>query len=181
MEHDGIAGARPGDTTRRHCLLPDGRVLQAGSGQLPGYPVTNERTAQIYSPPYLFKGLRPTILSAPSTLQYGCGQFQVGTTNPSAISKVSLVRLGSETHNFDQNQRFVPLNFSTGANALNVRAPANPRLAPPGYYMLFILNSAGVPSVSTMVRLPIGIRGTARRRVRRARSTARARASAAFR
>ena len=134
-------------------LLPDGRVLQAGGGQLPGYPVTNQTNAQIFSPPYLFKGIRPTITSAPSTVQYG-SSFSVGTLAPESIGKVSLVRLGSSTHAFDQNQRFVPLSFTAGAGALQVDAPANSRLAPPGYYMLFILNSSGVPSVAKMVRLP---------------------------
>jgi hypothetical protein len=134
-------------------LLPDGRVLIAGGGQLPGYPVTNQTNAQIYSPPYLFKGLRPDITSAPGTVQYGQG-FSVGTVTPNSIRKVSLVRLGSQTHAFDQNQRYVPLQFTAGAGGLNVQAPANPNLAPPGYYMLFIVDDNGVPSVSKFVRLP---------------------------
>ena len=105
-------------------LLPDGRVLMAGGGQLPGYPVTNQKNAQIFSPPYLFKGLRPTITSAPSTVQHG-SSFTVGSFDPESIRKVSLVRLGSQTHAFDQNQRFVPLNFTTTGGALQVDAPAN--------------------------------------------------------
>ena len=134
-------------------LLPDGRVLVAGGGQLPGYPVTNQTNAQIFSPPYLFKGPRPAITSAPQTVQFA-SKFIVGTANPDGISKVSLVRLGDDTHAFDQNQRFVPLTFRSIGGNLEVDSPANPNLAPPGYYMLFIVDQVGVPSVSTMVRLP---------------------------
>jgi hypothetical protein len=134
-------------------LLPDGRVLVAGGGQLPGYPVTNQTNAQIFSPPYLFKGPRPGITSAPQTVQFA-SKFIVGTANPDGISKVSLVRLGDDTHAFDQNQRFVPLTFRSVGGNLEVDSPANPNLAPPGYYMLFIVDQVGVPSVSTMVRLP---------------------------
>ena len=62
-------------------LLPDGRVLSAGGGQLPGYPVIDQRNAEIFSPPYLFKGPRPTVLSAPSTVQHG-SSFTVGVVGP---------------------------------------------------------------------------------------------------
>ena len=135
-------------------LLPDGRVLMAGGGQLPGYPVVNQTNAQIFSPPYLFKGMRPVISSAPSTVQAGSGTFNVGTLNAATTAKVSLVRLGSQTHAFDQNQRFVPLSFTASSGSLQVTAPANTNVAPPGYYMLFIVDTNGVPSVSTFVRIP---------------------------
>ncbi len=134
-------------------LLPDGRVLEAGGGRLPGYPITDNTNIEIFSPPYLFKGIRPQISSAPSTVRYG-STFDVGTLDASSISKVSLVRLGSSTHNFDQNQRFVPLNFSTSGGSLSVTAPSGPGSAPPGYYMLFIVDSNGVPSVASFVRFP---------------------------
>ena len=134
-------------------LLPDGRVLVAGGGQLPGYPVTNQTNAQIFSPPYLFKGLRPSVVSAPSVVQHG-RSFEVQTSLGSNISKVSLVRLGSVTHTFDQNQRFVPMNFTASGSTLTVEGPANANVAPPGYYMLFVVNDQGVPSVAEFVRLP---------------------------
>ena len=134
-------------------LLPDGRVLSAGGGQLPGYPVTDQKNAEIFSPPYLFKGPRPTVLSAPSTVQHG-SSFTVGVVGPESITKVSMVRLGSETHTFDQNQRFIPLNFTSTGGSLNVQAPANSSIAPPGYYMLFVVNGNGVPSMAEMVRMP---------------------------
>jgi hypothetical protein len=134
-------------------LLPDGRVLMAGGGQLPGSPAVNETNAEVYSPPYLFKGARPTISSAPSLVQYG-QSFTVSTPDASTISKVSLVRLPSVTHAFDQDQRFQFLNFTAGSGQLTVTAPATANLAPPGYYMLFVVNGNGVPSVASMVRFP---------------------------
>jgi hypothetical protein len=134
-------------------LLPDGRVLMAGGGQLPGSAAINNTNAEIYSPPYLFKGARPTIASAPSLLQYNQG-FTVSTPNAASIASVSLIRTPSVTHAFDENQRFVPLSFTAGSGQLTVSAPANSNLAPPGYYMLFIVNSTGVPSVASFVRFP---------------------------
>jgi len=134
-------------------LLPDGRVLMAGGGQLPSVPtIVNQRNAETYSPPYLFKGPRPTITSAPSAAAYGAS-FDVTTPNAASIANVSLIRLPSVTHAIDMNQRFQFLNFTTGAGKITVTAPANANLAPPGDYMLFVIDSNGVPSVASMVRI----------------------------
>jgi hypothetical protein len=130
-------------------LLPDGRVLSAGSGN--DGPAVNQTQGQIFSPPYLFKGARPSIVSAPDSLQYGA-PFAVQTPDAGAIASVSLIRPGAVTHGFDEDQRFLPLSFSTGNGALTVQAPANSNLAPPGYYMLFLVNSNGVPSIAKFVR-----------------------------
>jgi hypothetical protein len=111
----------------------------------------DQLNAEIYSPPYLFKGARPTVTSAPSTLTYG-SQFTVQTPDAANISSVALLRLGSVTHAFNENQRYVPLTFSAGTGSLNVTAPANANFAPPGYYMLFIVNNTGVPSVAVFVQ-----------------------------
>ncbi|MBA3258570.1 MAG: DUF1929 domain-containing protein [Gemmatimonadales bacterium] len=136
-------------------LLPDGRVLHAGSGdalQPTGEPAPPQRNAELFSPPYLFKGARPGISSTPSSIEYG-RSFFVGTPTPTGIAKVSLVALGSVTHAFDMGQRFTWLGF-TGANGgIDVSAPASPNGAPPGYYMLFLLNGSRVPSVGKIVRL----------------------------
>jgi galactose oxidase-like protein/concanavalin A-like lectin/glucanase superfamily protein/Big-like domain-containing protein/Kelch motif protein len=129
-------------------LLPDGRVLMAG-GNL-GYYF--EPNAELYSPPYLFKGTRPTITGAPATVAYGA-RFVVATPDAASITEVSLVRSGAPTHGFDQSQGFVHLPFAAAPNGLDVTAPANARLAPPGDYMLFILNASGVPSLARFVRL----------------------------
>ena len=132
-------------------LLPDGRVYVAGGGGDPG--VSDQRSAQIFSPPYLFKGPRPTIASAPATVKYGSPTF-VGTPDAASISRVSLIRTGSVTHAFDQNARATSLSFSQTAGGLTVNMPANRNDVPPGYYMLFIVNGQGVPSVASFVRFP---------------------------
>jgi chitodextrinase len=132
-------------------LLPDGRVYVAGGGSDTG--VTDHKSAQIFSPPYLFKGPRPTIASAPATVHYGSTAF-VGTPDAGSIARVSLIRTGSVTHAFDQNARAIPLEFTQTVGGLDVKLPANGNYAPPGYYMLFIVNSQGVPSVASFVRFP---------------------------
>ena len=132
-------------------LLPDGRVLVAGGGDLNG--ATNQTKAEYYSPPYLFKGPRPSITAAPSVVEYNTAFF-IATPDALDISSVALVRLGAATHQFDENQRYVPLTFTQASGGLTLQAPANANLAPPGHYMLFIVNSAGVPAVAPMVRFP---------------------------
>jgi len=129
-------------------LLPDGRVLSAGGN-------VGLNTAEIYSPSYLFRGPRPTIASAPTSVTYN-ETFFVGTPDAANISKVTWVRLASVTHAFDQNQRINHLSFSQAAGGLNVTTPASASLCPPGHYLLFILNSSGVPSVATIIRIEAG-------------------------
>jgi beta-lactam-binding protein with PASTA domain len=133
-------------------LLPDARVLVAGGGADSG--VEDQPTGEIFSPPYLFKGPRPTIASTPSTLAYGA-TFPVATADAATIASVTLMAPGSVTHGFNMDQRFLTLAFQATPNGLNVVAPATANLAPPGYYMLFIVNSSGVPSVAAFVNLPV--------------------------
>ncbi|PYN28691.1 MAG: kelch domain-containing protein, partial [Candidatus Rokuibacteriota bacterium] len=104
------------------------------------------------SPPYLFKGPRSTISSAPATATYG-GTITVETSDAARIAAVSLVRLGSVTHAFNQNQEFLELPFAIVSGVLTVQAPANANLAPPGHYMLFILDTNGIPSVAAILKL----------------------------
>jgi Domain of unknown function (DUF1929)/Glyoxal oxidase N-terminus/Kelch motif len=125
-------------------LLPDGRILSMGGN---GFP-----QAEIYEPPYLFKGTRPVISSAPASVGYG-QTFFVQTADAASISKVTWIRLSSVTHSFNMDQRFSRLNFSQASGGLNVVAPSNPNLSPPGYYLLFVLNGNGVPSVAKIVRI----------------------------
>jgi hypothetical protein len=132
-------------------LLPDGRVITAG--QTAGTNgAKNNYNAQIYSPPYLFKGSRPTITSAPTGIKYG-QTFSVSTPDAANIRKVRLIRLSSVTHSFNFNQRIETLGFTQAAGGLNVTVPSNRNLLPPGHYMLFILNGAGVPSVASILQV----------------------------
>jgi hypothetical protein len=129
-------------------LLPSGQVLSAGmdSG-------TYQNTAEIYSPPYLFHGPRPTISSAPSSVGYG-KRFAVSTPDASSVKRVALVKPSGATHALGQDQRYVDVSFKrTSSTALTVTAPPNGNHAPPGWYMLFILNSHGVPSVASWVQV----------------------------
>jgi hypothetical protein len=134
-------------------LLPDGRVFVAGGG----HPSDGENgdpdhfEAEIYSPPYLFAGPRPLLTDAPKAVTYG-EFFSLESPDSAGITGVSLLRLGSVTHGFDQNQRFVPLAFANVRGLLRARAPLAPELAPPGDYLLFILRS-GVPSVGHLLRI----------------------------
>ena len=132
-------------------LLPDGRVLMAGGGQLPGR-ATDQTNAEIYSPPYLFKGARPTVSSVPTDAAYG-SSFDVTTPDAARIAKVSLIRSPSVTHAIDMNQRFQFLSFTAGAGKVTVNAPANANLAPPGDYLLFLVDTNGVPSIGSFVRV----------------------------
>ncbi len=132
-------------------LLPDARVLVSGMGADFGN-VPNEMNAEFYSPPYLFKGARPAINSAPPQISYGTNFF-VGTPDAETITGAVLIRTGAVTHFFDQNTRCVPLTFQPAAGGLTLSAPASASFAPPGYYMLFITNSSGVPSIAPFVQL----------------------------
>jgi hypothetical protein len=128
-------------------LLPDGRVLSAGqsSGSL-------QQTGEVFSPPYLFAGARPTITSAPSSVGYG-QQFSITTPDFASIGRVALVKAGSVTHSNNFDQRYVDLTFSSdGSSGLTATSPPDSNHAPPGWYMLFILSS-GVPSVASWVQV----------------------------
>jgi hypothetical protein len=131
-------------------LMPDGRVLVAGGGRLNVAP--DYLNAEIFSPGYLFKGARPAVTSAPNAATYG-SSFFVGTAQADTIASVALVRNGSVTHSFNMDQRFVPVSFTRTAGGLTVQAPADANAAPPGHYMLFIVNDQGVPSIAPIVHL----------------------------
>jgi hypothetical protein len=138
-------------------LLPDGRVLSAGGGICGTCDAVNylAKNAEIFSPPYLFQpdgtpAPRPAIEGAPGATTYG-GTMTIATADPAAIRKVALIRLGAVTHSNNMEQRFIPLSFTAGATSLEARAPANANIAPPGIYMLFIVDANGVPSVARMV------------------------------
>ena len=129
------------------CRTP---VLVSGGGRSPGPSPLDQENAEIFAPPYLFKGPRPTISSAPTQLTHN-GVFQVQTPDVARIAKVSLVAVGNMTHGINMNQRYLPFSFSAGAGSLTVTAPSNANLAPPGVYMLFLVDNLGVPSLAAFV------------------------------
>jgi galactose oxidase-like protein len=113
---------------------------------------TDQFNAEFYAPPYLFRGPRPVIGSAPSTLQYG-RTFAVQTPDASRIANVALLRQGSVTHSINMAQRYIPLSFTIGTGSLSVTAPSDANLATPGNYMLFLVDGNGVPSMAAALRL----------------------------
>jgi hypothetical protein len=160
-------------------LLPDGRVLVGGGG-FPGavgeFGVTSRitdndiRTLQynafavghanfeIFSPPYLFNAngtvaTRPAITSTPPQYVANGDTFFISTSGTGSGSRVSLVRLPSVTHGFNQDQRQITIIPSLASGGLFVTVPASPNICPPGYYMLFVLNAADVPSVAKIIRV----------------------------
>jgi hypothetical protein len=129
-------------------LLPDGRVISSGSDN----GATTEQTYEIFSPPYLFKGPRPVIESAPTSLTYN-QVFSIITSNAPTITRVALVRPGATTHADGFDQRYVDLTFSLASGVIKATAPPNGSEAPPGYYMLVIVDSKGIPSVMPFLQL----------------------------
>jgi hypothetical protein len=128
-------------------LLPDGRVLTFGGNPRDG---SFEMNLEIYSPSYMTKP-RPSISSAPVNITYG-GSFAVGTSE--TISSAVLIRPSSVTHSSDSNQRSIDLTLSNAtASGATLTVPANPNLTPPGWYMLFVRNADGTPSVARWVKV----------------------------
>ena len=132
-------------------LLPDGRVWTAGSTAASGL---EENRTEIFSPSYLFQGPRPTILAMPNVGAYG-GTINILTPDAANISSVSLVRLMSATHHYEANQRLIWLQIvNRGLADITVSAPINANIAPPGFYMIHVLNGIGVPSVAKIIQIP---------------------------
>jgi hypothetical protein len=148
------------DARRYHSvavLLPDARVAMAGDEE------HNDRTIEVFSPPYLFNpdgslAPRPVITStSPTELVHHHNSFTINSPDASDIAHVVLVRPMAVTHQTDSQQRVIPLVFTqTGASSLTATMPNgwHPHgMAPRGYYMLFILNGSGVPSVGRFMFL----------------------------
>ena len=157
-------------------LLPDGRVMSAGD-DFNGDPgkvnasVDNdpmEDTVEIYEPPYLFRGPRPTIgplgivgdptetdpATGMQTIGYG---NTVGVSTPNTnITSAALAAPGAVTHGVDMNQRLLKLNVTQKTGCVSVTMPTGIDAAPPGIYMLFLVNDQGVPSVAKFVKLEQG-------------------------
>jgi hypothetical protein len=145
-------------------LLPDGRVLTAGSDPLfddenNTVPGTFEQRVEIYSPPYLFQGRRPGITGAPDRAERG-DTITVATSSPGGIDRARLVRLASSTHVTSVDQRSVALDVRPARGGLELDVPGSIQTVPTGFYMLFVVDDRGVPSTGHILR--IGGGGAAR-------------------
>ena len=142
-------------------LLPDGRVVSAGGNPDKGSQVAwlppdpeEEMRLEIYSPPYLFKKkTRPVIQSVPQEIAYD-SSVDIQTPQAAQIKWISLIRPGLATHSFNGTQRLVDVSFTAAPPVtLHVKVPKDRNIAPPGWYMLFLTDTDGVPSVAHWVHL----------------------------
>jgi hypothetical protein len=130
-------------------LLPSGHVMTAGSNPDRG---VHELRIEIYAPPYMFKGQRPVIQHAPAEVTWG-QDFEVTSGDAPNIDEVVLVRPSATTHCVNTEQRLIELQITQRASArVTVSIPRNQNVAPPGFYMLFVLAS-GIPSAAVFVRV----------------------------
>ncbi len=156
-------------------LLPDGRVMTLGSNPANANgEETFETRISIYTPSYLTQGVRPMLNlvdgqanqlegSVNRTTQWEYGTEHVlSYSSPANITSAVLVRPAAVTHSSDPNQREVNLPITSDQSGqLNVGLPSNPDLTPPGYYMVFLVDSQGVPSAAAWVHVgPQGKRGS---------------------
>ena len=132
-------------------LLPDATVLLSQDDMDSSAAAAFQHKAQVYSPPYLFRGAQPVITSSPASARYG-QSFNV-LTNRSAMAGAVLVAPAATTHGNDMHQRVIKLQARQLSNGLNVTVPASSALVPPGHYMLFVMDSAGIPSVAKFVHI----------------------------
>jgi hypothetical protein len=131
-------------------LLPDGRVITAGSNPDRG---DDELRLELYHPPYLFRGPRPFIQACPHEWTYG-GEVAIHTPQAAQIRWVHLIRPMAVTHSDDTSQRLVDLPIEHhDVCHLHVTVTDNPNLAPPGWYLLFLCDHEGVPSVAEWIHL----------------------------
>ena len=133
-------------------LLPDGRVLCAGGIDPTNTVQRDQRQMEVYSPAYLAMGPRPQITSAPASAAYAA-TISVATPDASDVDSVVLIRPNSVTHHTDAGHRWIKLGYGATATGVDVQLPANATIAPPGHYMLFLINSSGVPSEAMFIRV----------------------------
>lgn len=132
-------------------LLNDGRVFMGGGGLCGEHCAANHKDAEIFSPPYLFNSngelaVRPTI-SSPDKAYYGIPLPVVASTD---VEEFVFMRMSSATHSVNNEQRRIPVQHS-GSNGNYILTMPDANVMPPGYYMLFVINNAGVPSISEAV------------------------------
>ena len=125
-----------------HFVLDDGRVVSLGSNPN-GEPFSE--TVLVFSPPYLYKGTRPTITSAPSVIKR-YGTFSVKTTG--GATRVTFTRPPSPTHGLDTGDGYMSFPIKNGKVDLS---GAWKRYMPPGYYRMWAVNSKGAVSKAKWV------------------------------
>ncbi len=142
-------------------LLPDGRVVSAGGNPDKGSQVNwlppdllEEMRLEIFSPPYLFKkNTRPVVQNVQEEIQYN-SKVAIQTPQATQVKWVSLIRPGLTTHSFNGTQRLVDVPFAlVPPETLNANIPGERNVAPPGWYMLFLTDHDGVPSIGHWVHL----------------------------
>jgi hypothetical protein len=146
-------------------LLPDGRVAMLGGYVSPAVTAPDSKdVVEIYRPPYYYCGTRPTLsISSNTTMVYG-GTTCVEVTSGSPIYRACLIGVSSVTHHFDYGQRYIELMVSPNTSGYSctptqlviqnpLPLPEGPGMAPPGWYMLFVLDNAGRPSDGQFVRV----------------------------
>ncbi len=141
-------------------LLPDGRVVAASGNPAQGThvewgkdPINEEMRLDVYSPPYLFKGPRPVITAVPEEWHYGQA-VDISSPQAGSIRWASLIRNGVTTHSFNNEQRLVDLPIAAqGGGTIKTKVTNEPNIAPPGWYMLFLVDEKGVPSVAKRIHL----------------------------
>ncbi len=142
-------------------LLPDASVLVGGGGA--NSPTTslpqNNTNIEIYYPPYLYGpgggfASRPAIADVQDSVSIG-ETFPVDWSGSGTVSRVTLIKTGSVTHSWNMDQRFVEATFTLSGSRVMVQAPTRAADAPPGFYILFLLNAAGTPSVGKIVEIPV--------------------------
>jgi hypothetical protein len=140
-------------------LLPDATVVTAGGNPEGGTHVQwdhdpqEEMRLEVFHPPYLFRGQRPTITSAPAQCTYG-QTIQITSPQSASTKWASLISNCVTTHSFDSNQRLVDLDIvSRTGGVVKATVPQNRNIAPPGWYMLFLVDNNGVPSVGAWIQV----------------------------
>ncbi|MET0982507.1 MAG: galactose oxidase early set domain-containing protein [Telluria sp.] len=134
-------------------LLPNGTVLLSEDDRTKTAEAAASHRVQVYSPPYLFKGARPK-MGAPSTLVRGSAFAITATPAPErTIASAVLIAPAAVTHGNDMHQRFIKLPLVVDGTGIVATVPASTALVPPGYYMLFIVDSEGVPSIAKFVHI----------------------------
>jgi hypothetical protein len=117
-------------------------------------PQTFNQEIDLYYPPYMFSGPRPSIIAAPTVMDLG-HSYLIKVAQPSDIRYLRLMRPDNSTHVTDVNERSIAVNFTRVGNGyLKITIPSNDNIVPPSYYMLFAISDKSIPSTASWVRVP---------------------------